>query len=81
MALVEGPCGPDLGRKAGVGHSSVLERYCRKDSRIEDIVSEMFLRGVSTRKEGKISRLLWGSDLSAAEVSRMNKHVKKELIR
>jgi transposase-like protein len=70
-----------LGRKAGVGYSSVLERYRRKDSKIEDIVSEMFLRGVSTRKVGKISRLLWGSDLSAAEVSRMNKHVKKELIR
>jgi len=70
-----------LGRKAGISYSSILERYRRKDSKIEDIVSEMFLRGVSTRKVGKVSHLLWGSDLSAAEVSRMNKHVKKELIR
>lgn len=62
-----------LARKVGVGYSSV------KDSKIEDIVSEVFLRGVSTRKVGKITRLLWGSDLSAAEVSRMNKDVKKEL--
>jgi len=70
-----------LGRKAGIGYSSILERYCRKDSKIEDVVSEMFLRGVSTRKVNKISQLLWGSEVSPAEVSRMNKHVKKELIR
>jgi len=70
-----------LGRKAGIGYSSILERYRRKDSKIEDIVSEMFLRGVSTRKINKITNLLWGSEVSAAEVSRMNKHVKKELIR
>ena len=44
-----------LGRKAGIGYSSVLERYRRKDSKIEDIVSEMFLRGVSTRKVNKIT--------------------------
>ncbi|RLB33516.1 MAG: hypothetical protein DRH12_18310, partial [Deltaproteobacteria bacterium] len=36
----------------------------------------MFLRGVSTRKVNKITKLLWGSDVSAAEVSRMNKDVK-----
>jgi len=30
---------------------------------------------------GKISHLPWGSDVSPAEVSRMNKSVKKELIR
>ena len=70
-----------LGRKAGIGYSSILERYRRKDSKMEDIVSEMFLRGVSTRKVNKITNLLWGSEVSAAEVSRMNKHVKKELIR
>jgi len=70
-----------LGRKGGIGYSSILERYRRKDSKIEDIVSEMFLRGVSTRKVNKITKLLWDSEVSAAEVSRMNKHVKKELIR
>jgi len=70
-----------LARKGGVGYSSILERYRRQESRIEDIVSEMFLKGVSTRKVGKVSRLLWGSDVSASEVSRMNKRVKKELIR
>jgi len=41
----------------------------------------MFLRGISTRKVGKISHLLWGSEVSPGEVSRMNKSVKKELIR
>jgi putative transposase len=69
------------GRKSGTSYSTILARYRRQDKRIEQIVSEMFLRGVSTRKVGKISHLLWGSDVSPAEVSRMNKAVKKELIR
>jgi putative transposase len=69
------------GRKSGTRYSTVLGRYRRQDKRIDEIVSEMFLRGVSTRKVGKISKLLWGTDVSPAEVSRMNKVVKKELIR
>ena len=69
------------GRKSGTTYSTILGRYRRQDGRINQIVSEMFLRGVSTRKVGKISHLLWGSDVSPAEVSRMNKSVKKELIR
>ena len=70
-----------LGRTAGTSYSTILARYRRQDRRIEKIVSEMFLRGVSTRKVGTISRLLWGGEVSASEVSRMNKGVKKELIR
>jgi transposase-like protein len=46
-----------LGRKAGISYSTILPRYRRQDGRIEEIVSEMFLRGVSTRKVGKISRV------------------------
>ena len=69
------------GRRSGTSYSNVLARYRRQDERIGQIVSAMFLRGVSTRKVGKISHLLWGSDVSPAEVSRMNKAVKKELIR
>jgi putative transposase len=70
-----------LGRKAGLSYSTILARYRRQDNRIEEIVSEMFLRGVSTRKVGKISRLLWGAEISPSEVTRMNKRVKKKLIR
>jgi putative transposase len=69
-----------LGRKSGIGYSTILARYRRQDTRIEEVVSEMFLRGVSTRKVGKISRLLWGAAVSPSEVTRMNKRVKKELI-
>jgi putative transposase len=72
---------PFRGRRSGTSYSNVLARYRRQDERIGQIVSAMFLRGVSTRKVGKISHLLWGSDVSPAEVSRMNKAVKKELIR
>jgi putative transposase len=68
------------GRRRGTSYSTIVGRYRRQDERIDQIVSEMFLRGVSTRKVGKISHLLWGSDVSPAEVSRMNKRVKKELI-
>lgn len=69
------------GRKSGTAYSTLLARYRRQDARIDQIVSEMFLRGVSTRKVGKISYLLWGSEVSPAEVSRMNQRVRKELIR
>jgi putative transposase len=69
------------GRKSATSYSTILGRYRRQDERINQIVSEMFLRGISTRKVGKISHLLWGSEVSPAEVSRMNKSVKKELIR
>jgi putative transposase len=69
------------GRKSATSYSTIRSRYRRQDERIGQIVSEMFLRGVSTRKGGKISHLLWGSEVSPAEVSRMNKSVKKELIR
>jgi putative transposase len=69
------------GRNSGTTYSTIVGRYRRQDERIDRIVSEMFLRGVSTRKVGKISHLLWGSDVSPAEVSRMNKSIKKELIR
>jgi putative transposase len=69
------------GRKSATSYSPILSRYRRQDDRINQIVPEMFLRGVSTRKVGKISHLLWGSDVSPAEVSRMNKSVKRELIR
>ena len=47
-----------LGRKAAISYSTILARHRRQDNRIEQIVSKMFLRGVSTRKMGKISRLL-----------------------
>ena len=60
------------GRKSATSYSTILGRYRRQDERINQIVSAMFLRGVSTRKVGKISHLLWGSDVSPAEVSRMN---------
>ena len=69
------------GRKAGISYSQIQSRYRRQDERIEEVVSEIFLRGVSTRKVGKISRLLWGEEISPAEVSRMNKRVRKELVR
>jgi len=69
------------GRRGGTPYSSILARYQRQDRRIEEIVSEMFLRGASTRKVGKISRLLWQGEVSPAEVSRMNQRIKKELIR
>jgi putative transposase len=69
------------GRKGGLSYSQIRARYRRQDERIDAVVSEMFLRGVSTRKVGKISRLIWGEEVSPAEVSRLNKRVRQELVR
>jgi len=64
----------------GKTYTLLLARYRGQDEYINAIVSEIFPRGVSTRKAGKISKLLWGSNVNPAEANRMNKAVKRELI-
>jgi putative transposase len=69
------------GPKSATSYSKILGCYRRQDERANQIVSSMFLRGVSTGNVRRICHLLWGSDVSPAEVSRINKSAKKELSR
>lgn len=61
--------------------SSILSRWQRKEKKIARIVREMFIRGVSTRKIRRLSKILWGEEISASQVSVMNKAVKEELLK
>jgi len=50
---------------------SVLERYGRRAPWVEDLVREMFLSGVSTRRVGRVVRSLLSASVSAQAVSRI----------
>jgi transposase-like protein len=53
----------------------IIERYKRRESSVEEALVEMYLAGVSTRRVTDITEILWGTDVSASTVSRMNRDV------
>ncbi len=59
---------------------SILRRWKRREKKIERIISDIFLRGVSTRKIKAISKALWGVEYSASKVSDFNKDLKEEFV-
>jgi len=67
-------CIPDLHvprARQGQTAYSVLERYSRRAPWVEDLVREMFLSGVSTRRVGRVLRSLLSASISASAVSRI----------
>jgi len=60
---------------------SFLQRWQRVQHKVVQLVSEMFLRGVSTRKVGKISKAIWGRGFSPATVSVFNGQLKEDFLR
>jgi transposase-like protein len=59
--------------------SKILKRWQRREKRIAQIVQQLFIRGISTRKIKKLSQILWGTDLSPSQVSSLNSQIKQEL--
>ncbi len=59
----------------------VLERYQRRQRQVEDLVREMFLRGVSTRQVEAVVEPLLGNGLSAQTVSRITQRLDGEVNR
>jgi putative transposase len=59
---------------------SLFHRWQRTQRKVVALVGEMFLRGVSTRKIGKLSKALWGKEFSPATVSEFNSHLKEEFL-
>ena len=53
--------------------SKVVERYRRRESSVEEAMMEMYLAGVSTRRIQDVSEILWGSSVSPATVSKLNR--------
>ena len=67
-------------RARGRFFPSIFRRWKRREARIGRIISDIFLRGVSTRKIKAISKALWGVEYSPSKVSEFNKSLKEEFI-
>lgn len=52
--------------------TAIIERCRRRESSVEEVMMEMYLAGVSTRRIEDVSEILWGSSVSAATVSNLN---------
>ena len=55
--------------------ASIIERYKRRESSVEEALVEMYLAGVSVRRVEDITEALWGTRVSSSTVSRLNKKI------
>ena len=53
--------------------TAIIERYRRRESCVEEAHIEMYLTGVSVRRVEDITEALWGSKVSPATISELNK--------
>jgi putative transposase len=55
--------------------TAIIERYRRRESSVEEALIEMYLAGVSVRRVEDITEALWGTRVSPATVSELNKRI------
>lgn len=55
--------------------TSIIERYRRRESSVEEALVEMYLAGVSVRRVEDITEALWGTRVSPGTVSKLNKKI------
>ena len=53
--------------------TSIIERYKRRETSVEEALIEMYLAGVSVRRVEDITEALWGSKVSPGTISNLNK--------
>ena len=53
--------------------TAIIERYRRRESSVEEALIEMYLAVVSVRRVEDITEALWGSKVSPATISELNK--------
>ena len=53
--------------------TAIIERYRRRESSVEEALIEMYMAGVSVRRVEDITEALWGSKVSPATISELNK--------
>ena len=58
--------------------TAIIERYRRRESSVEEALIEMYLAGVSVRRVEDITEALWGSKVSPAAISELNKKASRE---
>ena len=55
--------------------TSIIDRYRRRESSVEEAMLEMYYAGVSMRRVEDITEALWGTRVSPATVSNLNKKI------
>jgi putative transposase len=55
--------------------TTIIERYKRRESSVEEALIEMYLAGVSVRRVEDITEALWGTRVSPGTVSNLNKKI------
>jgi len=55
--------------------TAIIERYRRRESSVEEALIEMYLAGISVRRVEDVTEALWGTRVSPATVSNLNKKV------
>lgn len=53
--------------------TSIIERYKRRETSVEEALIEMYLAGVSVRRVEDITEALWGTKVSPGTISNLNK--------
>jgi len=53
--------------------TSIIDRYRRRESSVEEALIEMYLAGVSVRRVEDITEALWGTKVSSGTISELNK--------
>jgi len=61
--------------RKGTFETAIIERYRRRESSVEEAMIEMYLAGVSVRRVEDITEALWGTRVSPATVSNLNKQI------
>jgi len=59
--------------------TSIIERYKRRESSVEEALIEMYLAGVSVRRIEDVTEALWGSKVSPSTISNLNKKVYSQI--
>ena len=59
--------------------TTIIERYRRRESSVEEALVEMYLAGVSVRRVEDITEELWGSRVSSSTISELNQKIYKTL--
>ena len=74
LTTISGEVTLHVPRLKGVSfETAIIERYRRRESSVEEALSETYLAGVSVRRVEDITEALWGSKASLAAISELNK--------
>jgi len=65
--------------RRGEFKTRVLDRYKRREKKLSEVIADMFISGISTRKMKRITKSLFGKGYSAGMVSQINKELTEKI--